>query len=509
MFGSQGHGSSLERAARLPWYATLGFASLFGHALAKSGPPDSYVAPAFFVAAGLALLLEPARQIGSRRYAALVGFAFGLGFAHTTTDWVEPTVARFAGLGRVAAIATRLLLEVVEALPPAIACAAYGRMSRPNGPALALTLAVAFTWVPMFAPWRPIALALPFAPVGVHLGLVGPTVAEFALLVPAAFLVTPASRRRRFLAAGVALAALLGIGFLRVVRLADDAQRVPQERIVAIQPNVSIAEGQDRTRRRARLDLLRAATRRASVFDPDVIVWPESAHPYVLDRDATRDLSPPFDTGVRGSRARVIVGALSERSRCERWNGVVAFDPRGRRIGRVDKRYRVPFADFLPLSSWFGPDERCRDLSPARDTTPIAGRVGALVCYDEVVSTPARDDAARGARYLVGFTNDAWFDGTRQPWLQGRVARMRALETGLDLVRVVNTGGSEHIGADGRVLGRHPVGRAGHFVADVPVRASAAPAVWIGRPLDLLALVLVLAMLWTQRRGKSSGGGGR
>lgn len=457
----------------------------------------------------LAWACEGPRTSGSIRGAMLVGFGFGFGYAIPTMAWVAPAVERFSGLGPLVAHGAGVVAMISEALPTALACGVYAVVGIRQGFVMALALAASFTLVPMFAPWRPIALALPIAPIGALLGIGGATLADLLVLGPAGALFGDGRRASRGAIAVALVAIAVAVGSERLATIRAETDGLPTERIVAIQPDVSIARGLDRNERRARLDALADATARTAVLDPDVVVWPESAHPYVLDRDARSDLPPPHATGAIEAGALVVVGASTERDECHRWNGVVAFDARGRVVGMVDKRVRMPFADFIPVLEFVSARSRCRDLGRASRTALIQGRFGALTCYDEVFVGPSRDDARRGARYLVSFTNDAWFEGTRQMRLQARVARMRALENGLDLVRAVNIGGSEHIGADGAVLERLTPGRVGRLVVDVPVRTHAAPAVRFGVFVDAACVVALVVLYLRQRRGRSSGGGGR
>ena len=50
----------------------------------------------------------------------------------------------------------------------------------------------------------------------------------------------------------------------------------------------------------------------------------------------------------------------------------------------------------------------------------------------------------------MNLTNDAWFGDTSAPHLHHMLARLRAIETRLDLVRAVNTGVSGHVLSTGQ-----------------------------------------------------------
>ena len=77
--------------------------------------------------------------------------------------------------------------------------------------------------------------------------------------------------------------------------------------------------------------------------------------------------------------------------------------------------------------------------------------VGILICADLGQPHLARALRAQGARVLIHVTDESSLRG----WagrLHARVARLRALELGIPVVRVANAGPSQWIGADGSVM---------------------------------------------------------
>jgi apolipoprotein N-acyltransferase len=91
---------------------------------------------------------------------------------------------------------------------------------------------------------------------------------------------------------------------------------------------------------------------------------------------------------------------------------------------------------------------------------------------------------------LVNLTNDAWFGGTPGPYQHLEQARMRAVEEGIPLLRVANTGVSAGFDAYGRTLARIDMDRAG-FV-DVNVPEPLAPTIYAIWRETFLSMVLFL-----------------
>ena len=59
---------------------------------------------------------------------------------------------------------------------------------------------------------------------------------------------------------------------------------------------------------------------------------------------------------------------------------------------------------------------------------------------------------------MLNVTDDAWFGLTAGPYQHFAQARLRAIETGLPLVRAANTGISAIIDGRGRILAEAPLG---------------------------------------------------
>ncbi|MEQ8371313.1 MAG: nitrilase-related carbon-nitrogen hydrolase, partial [Alphaproteobacteria bacterium] len=118
---------------------------------------------------------------------------------------------------------------------------------------------------------------------------------------------------------------------------------------------------------------------------------------------------------------------------------------------------------------------------------------GPLVCYEAIFPGQV---TARGTRpdWLLNLTNDAWYGETAGPHQHFAAVRLRAVEEGLPLVRVANTGISAVVDSWGRLQAVIPLGVGPAFV-DAPL-PRALPATVFARvglagPLSLAGLVLL------------------
>ena len=238
---------------------------------------------------------------------------------------------------------------------------------------------------------------------------------------------------------------------------------------------------------------------------PQVVVWPESAVPYQVEREPeVRSLLGE----VAPAGGALLVGG--DRYELERRPAGRAQQPvrarRHRRASRAryDKVDLVPFGEFLPFRRGARPARpaqadrghdrlRPRARAGSRCTLPGLPPASPLICYE--AAFPGEATGAGRAAGLAGQHHQRRLvRRSSGPFQHLAMARMRAVEEGLPLVRAANTGISAVIDAYGRVRGaaRHQRGRrdrrgaAGGAAEARRSRAVLAP--WL-----LPALLLVVA----------------
>jgi apolipoprotein N-acyltransferase len=95
---------------------------------------------------------------------------------------------------------------------------------------------------------------------------------------------------------------------------------------------------------------------------------------------------------------------------------------------------------------------------------------------------------------MLNVTNDGWYGQTTGPHQHFAIARTRAVEEGLPLVRAANTGVSGVVDAYGRVKGEIALGEQGILDAALPAALPATPyACWGEAGFWLLLLAGLLA----------------
>jgi apolipoprotein N-acyltransferase len=230
----------------------------------------------------------------------------------------------------------------------------------------------------------------------------------------------------------------------------------------------------------------------------DLVIWPETASTVAVRDGAT--VTQVIARAVSGE-ARVLTGAPRITGAGETFRGfnsLVAVDGQANVQASYDKHHLVPFGEYLPLRSVLarlGIDKIVQgspvDFSPGDGarTVHLAGVPGfsPLICYEAIFPGGVALDRDRPA-WLLSITNDAWFGSGAGPAQHFAMARMRAVEEGLPLVRAANTGISAVVDSLGQVRDRLDIGQRGVIDADLP---PARPPTLYARFGDLIFFTLL------------------
>ena len=264
-------------------------------------------------------------------------------------------------------------------------------------------------------------------------------------------------------------------------------------RVAAIQGNVDQGVKWNRSRLEQTLGRYEELSRRAAAEGAEIIVWPETAVPGILEAEA--EMQERVRALARETGASFVVGSVG-----------VEFDPTSGRVSgffdsaflvepsrgftdRYDKSHLVPFGEYVPLRGLLGgllravasgiasgdvtpgPGPRAVEVRVARpDGASRSLRVGVPICYELLFPHLVRRFVDEGGRVLFGITNDAWYGRTGAPYQFLAITAMRSAETGVYTVRAANTGVSAIIDSGGWVRERTPIFETAYLVADVPLR---------------------------------------
>ena len=488
---------SQPRWRRFPAFAVLG-------ALASLGQAPFDLPIVSLGAFALAILLLG--RLDRPKKAATFGWFFALGYFAFGMQWlispflVEPEkhawMAPFAlffmagGLGLFWGAAFGLARKtgrasaLIVTLPLAEMARAYVFTGFPWGmPSYGLTDSI---------------LAMPAAWIGSH----GLNVMFLALAALLAFSVQEAGRLRL-------AAAAVGVAGFAALFVAPSPQGIEADRPVLrlVQPNAPQHLKWEPDWVPVFFDRALKLTE-AGETPPDLIIWPETSLPAVLNfSQEARQQIAKFANGVP-----TVVGA--NRFQGQRlMNTAALLNAEGEVTQIYDKHHLVPFGEYVPFGDLMarfgiygmaasqgqgfsaGPGPVLMDLGPV-------GRALPLICYEAVFPQDVGGAADR-PDFLMQITNDAWFGAFSGPYQHLAQARMRAIERGLPMVRVANTGISALIDAQGQIVQSLPLNEAGYIDVSLPVAKPATVYARTGDFPTFGALCALFGLLWLRRDRKA------
>jgi apolipoprotein N-acyltransferase len=336
------------------------------------------------------------------------------------------------------------------------------------------------------------------AVIGIYgLGLLTVAVASLPALLPDSS--ESVMRARVSLACGLVLIGLIGVsGWVRLSQA--DTTPVPGVMLRVVQPDIAQTlkwVPAERARNFERLLELTASPVKPGAPPITHVIWPETAVPFFLERDAGARQAmasvTPSGGGIITGAPRVQVEATGEN---RFWNSLHAVDGSGAVVTSYNKFHLVPFGEYMPLRGILpvggiaaGATDFSSGPGPATLQVPGLPPFSPLICY-EVIFPGAVKDSANRPDWLLNITNDAWYGQSAGPHQHFDISRVRAVEEGLPLVRAANTGISGIIDGYGRVTAYLGLGERGIVDAALP---NALPITPYGRMGDVILVVLLMS----------------
>ncbi len=327
-----------------------------------------------------------------------------------------------------------------------------------------------------------------------------------------------ARRRPKRLALAGLLAPLVSAayGALRIPQIDAATQHAERASVALIQANMSLFGKREQLQEGLHRHLeLSAAARRQGPLD--LLVWSETSVMAPIWEDDVARLIPRIvgrRLGVPAVFGAVLAKPVADVRGNVFFNSALMTDARGAVIGRYDKRYRLPFGEFLPfgdtfpiLYEWSPNSGRFAAGSQPQTLSLGEHTVAAFICYEDIIPAFVRDIVRSGdTDMLVNLTNDAWFGDTTEPWIHLALSKFRAVEHRRYFLRSTNSGVSAVIDPVGRVVAHTETFRETALRADVAwLHATTPYELWGDAPWWLLSFAS-LALAFLPRRKHVKGG---
>lgn len=448
-----------------------------GALLAAASPPMDWNGLGFVALIPLLAAIEGAHPLR----AFVLALISGMVFCAIGAFWIQPVVEGFGQLAGVEAwlwpLAVMALHALLVGLWGGLAALSAQVLRVPWMLSAALAMVLAQALWPMLFPWTFAISIWPFWPL-TQIAELGGSAAVAGLLVlinvwilelwrcwrSSAGLATEQTRRVRFFSQGLSRSALVGgatialviaAGLLRAWSVSASLQAAPKVKIAIVQSQQTSMSAEDRAAHGIRqVEALRAASDQAFRAGADLVIWPESAFPFLYARDLQVEYPQSHPWALRSERSGyLMIGALSHDfdGGSTMYNSALLFDPAGKLAGIADKRRLIPFGEYIPWAARFPEWARAltERLEGHVEITAGTGsallesgpfRVLALICYEDLFDDYVAG-ALRGqdANLMVTLANHARFrqGGAAQAMA---AASLRSIEHRRYLLRATSTG---------------------------------------------------------------------
>lgn len=310
------------------------------------------------------------------------------------------------------------------------------------------------------------------------------------------------------------IGAIYGYGYWRIQQLhtlIEPTDESPQLRLV--QANIMQHHKWDPEIRTRAVEQHIAMSLSQPLDGIDAVIWPETALPFFVEPDSplTEKIAkavPPGGVLISGGLRIEPISDNTGRF----YNALFAFGAGGAIESYYDKRHLVPFGEYVPLRAYLpitkitaGSQDFSSGVGEHVLTAGVLPPFRPLICYEAIFPDELMLGGEVRAQWLLNITNDAWFGRSTGPYQHLEMARTRAVESGLPMVRVANTGVSAIIDPLGRMQATIELETEGVVDAALPNALPGTPiAARTGGlffPL-IIGLILVISLIFEKKRQK-------
>ena len=436
--------------------------------------------------------------------AALLGFAWGLGFFGFGVSWVYVSLTEFGGMPVwMGAVGVTLFCALLAAYPALVGWF-YARFCARAPAWLALPALWALAewlrgWLFTGFPWLQSGYSqIPDSPLAAYAPVLGVLGVGLAASLSAAWLVALAAGPHR-------LRAALGLGLVWV--LAAALGQVQWTHPVGAPVRVALLQGDVAQTMKWQPGQVRASLERyldlARSSSAPLVILPETALP-VFWRDLPDEYREAYAALARARGGEVVAGVVTGTPDGAYYNSVVSLGAGPAQV--YSKHHLVPFGEYIPpgfawIVRWLHIPLSDFTPGPARQA-PIAAagqKLAMNICYEDAFGREVVRQLP-AATALVNVSNDAWFGHSLAPWQHAQMSQARALETGRMALRATNTGVTAVIGRHGEILAHLPEFTQGVLEAQLQGYGGATPYVRWGDGAALALAVLMLGLACLRRR---------
>ncbi len=238
-------------------------------------------------------------------------------------------------------------------------------------------------------------------------------------------------------------------------------------KIRLVQPNIQQPHYGDSEKQAYIFETLSKLTLSPGFESMQYIFWPEASFPYpIIENSKWLDVLKNFVPMDKIENSALIFGTDRLEKNEEKllsYNSLIALNHKGEILGYYDKRILVPFGEYMPYKNT---NKVVRKIAHSINLDDISkGSSQNIIKLDDNIaflplicseSTLAKNHLSLSSyskyRFILNITNDSWFENTFGPYQHYMISRVKAMEFGLPVIRVANTGISAIINVYGDLV---------------------------------------------------------
>jgi apolipoprotein N-acyltransferase len=466
--------------------------------------------------AWLVLIANYSSKKGKQAFVS--GWFFGLGYFGAGISWVHVSIATFGGVPLFVSIFLMLLLCSYLALFPAIFSHLLKRYFKVMlWPLAAPMIWLATEWLRAHFltgfPWLSIAYSQSSSVLNALYPVVGEIGTSVVMILLASVIASALVIKSSQALMSMLVVHVVVVASVFVLSLQQWVIPTGETRTAAlvqgnIEQSIRWKPEQDRPTMDKYLGLTEA------VWGKDIIVWPEAAVPRLevfainflaeLDKRASDNNSALItgivDVNLENDQALNKLISLGLTTSTE--NTLLYNYPSKNTFA---KHHLLPIGEFVPFESLLRPLAPIFDLPMSsftrgdyvQENLQAKGlQVLPAICFEIAFPQQIRANVTEQTDLIVTVSNDAWFGDSHGPHQHLEIAKVRAMEFGLPLLRATNTGVTAAFDHQGNLLGQLPQFSDAVLEIEFPLVDGATPYTTFGNiPITAIAsIALMLAI---------------
>ena len=355
-------------------------------------------------------------------------------------------------------------------------------------------------------PWGKLAIGqVTFSMLVRSASLFGPYFISFVIVAFNFFLALAILKigvRRIVIAVPMAMFALnLALGVVVTLSYKESDRTV---KVAAAQGNISSTEKWDGGYSGI-LDVYRKLTEDAAADGAEMILWPETALPYDLEK--REDIAEKVREIAVENNITILISAFTEdKESGMQYNSLYEINSKGE-FGKdvYNKQKLVPFGEFVPMRDLFVTifpplaeiNMLQSDLKEGEESVVLEGEhgnIGCGICFDAVYETVTLGAVNNGAEIMAFSSNYSWFKDSRALNMHTAHSQLRAIESGRYVICSGNTGISAIIDPLGNVIEETGILERDYVIAEAQLRNDVTLYSIIGNAVVYLCIGSVIAV---------------